>query len=64
MASLPDGTLFSISKYKVITFYNDAGEIVGEIDYSGKNIIFDGKTDESANSLFRLIEQAIGPFKW
>lgn len=64
MAELPEGTIFSISKFRVITLYNEAGEKIGEIDYSGKKILFDGRTDESADSLFKLLQQAVGPMKW
>jgi len=64
MTNLPEGTLLSISKYRIITLYNESGEAIGEIDYSSKKILFDGNTDESADSLFKLLQQAVGPMKW
>ena len=59
---LPDGTILSLSKYRVITLYNDHGDIVGEIDFSTNKIILEGSVNDAANSLFLLLKNAIEPF--
>ena len=56
---LPDGTILSLSKYRVVTLYNDKGETIGEIDFSTDKIIFEGSVDDAANSLFLLLRHAL-----
>lgn len=60
--SLPKGTIASLSREQVVTIYNNSGEVVGEIDFSGETIIFEGSVDASADKLFSFLKKIIIPF--
>ena len=60
--SLPAGTIFSVSKNYTITVYNDEGKTVGELDFSGDNIKFEGSMDDTADRLFSYLKKIIIPF--
>jgi len=62
MSELPEGTILSLSKYRILTLYNDKGNVIGELDFHQSGVMFEGNVDESANSLFKLLQNAIGPF--
>lgn len=62
MAELPYGTVASISERRIITFYNTDGSVVGEVDFSGDKILFEGSVSDSANSFFALLRDVINPF--
>lgn len=62
MKSLPEGTILSLSKNHILTLYDTNKEIVGEIDFSGKNITFEGNMEDSADKLFSFLKSIIIPF--
>jgi len=62
MAELPEGTIMSLSNLRVITFYNNEQKQVGQIDFNGRKIVFEGDIHDSANSLFIFIRDIIDPF--
>ncbi|HUV84634.1 MAG TPA: hypothetical protein VMV86_02945 [Methanosarcinales archaeon] len=62
MKNLPDGTIASLSEMHILTLYNKEGEVVGEVDFSGKSIVFDGNIHESADKLFYFLKKIVDPF--
>ena len=62
MGNLPYGTVASVSDQRIVTLYNKEGKKVGEIDFSGDKVIFEGSMDQSANSFFALLRDIINPF--
>ena len=62
MANLPDKTVVSFSEDRKVTFYNKYGEIVGELDFSTDIVSFEGKIADSADSFFKMLQNAINPF--
>ena len=61
-SKLPEGTVLSLSKHRVITLYNDKGNTVGEIDFSANKVIFEGNVNKAADRLFSLLKFIIKPF--
>jgi len=62
MEKMPYGTIASVSEQRIITVYNKDGDKIGEIDFSGGKVIFEGSMDQSANSFFALLRDIINPF--
>lgn len=62
MKTLPEGTIASLSKDHIVTIYGRDGRVVGEIDFSGEAIIFEGNMDETADKLFSFLKKIIIPF--
>ena len=59
---LPEGTILSLSKHRVVTIYNDNNKAIGEIDFSTDQLIFEGNVNTAADRLFSLLEFIIKPF--
>jgi len=59
---LPEGTILSLSKHRVVTLYNDKGNTIGEIDFSADKVIFEGSVNKAADRLFSLLDYIIKPF--
>ena len=59
---VPEGTILSLSELRIVTFYNKAGQKIGEVDFSTDKILFEGAIDNTADRLFSFLKLIIDPY--